>query len=386
MKYFQGSFRCDFYYILLTVHSKWVQTLLSLIGIMLFVTSLIVMISISQYTQKEILKEMGGVGINSIRISSNSDRALISQTHIHTIRQLLQSSGDLSVITKHKSQAVKSKQNHFKTEIFQADQNFLHVQKLALVQGRAFLLHDIQQSKHYAIISQSLAHKYHINIDDIVNIDAKIYKIIGIAKSKSYIDEYVYIPLYHHELLNQNSYFSQLIIDIKKSEDILYKLEKIKEIFATSEHIYSQLNFLSPFETLQQKMKTQEYFNTIILFIAIMSLVSSGSSIMHMLLSNISEQTREIGLMKALGAREFDIARLFFLHALVLTFFGLLLGIILAVIILSFFAFVQDKEFYLSMQALWSIVLVSMITGTLFGVFPALRAAKISPLEALKEH
>jgi putative ABC transport system permease protein len=122
---------------------------------------------------------------------------------------------------------------------------------------------------------------------------------------------------------------------------------------------------------------------------AAISLVVGGIGILNIMLATVAERTREIGLRKAVGASNSAIARQFLLEAGVLTFFGGIIGIIIGILLSYFISLLMrylgyDWAFVISW---WSVLLaigVSILTGVIFGLYPALKASRLNPIDALR--
>lgn len=375
--------RCDVRFVLLSLRAKWAATALSILGITLFTSSIIIMLSISEKSRQEILKDLGEVGINTIIIESKN--SIISQQQALSLKKRLHSRATLSVIHSVKKTTVKTKQRYKLATVLQTDNNYVKVQGLRVLHGRALLREDIVNNSASAMISDVLAKSLHVKLHDTININNRIYKTVAIISHKDHLEDFVITPLLRHHYLNERTFYSKISIDVLHEKQTLSILSEIKTFFDSHPNVKKQLSITSPIEVLSQQMKTHNRFNTLIIIIAVFSLLSSGSSIMHMLLSNISEQTREIGLIKALGATESRIISMFLFHALLLSIIGLVVGVILALFFLYLMAFLQNEIVMISFDALFSVSIITLISGILFGSYPALRAAKISPLVALKE-
>jgi putative ABC transport system permease protein len=139
-----------------------------------------------------------------------------------------------------------------------------------------------------------------------------------------------------------------------------------------------------PLELLRQKERTKKIFNIVLGSIAAISLVVGGIGIMNIMLATVTERTREIGIRRALGARRRDIIIQFLVETVILSGAGGILGVafgILVPLIVTHFAGMK------TIVTLWSPVLaftISALVGVVFGIYPALRAAKMDPVEALR--
>ena len=116
-----------------------------------------------------------------------------------------------------------------------------------------------------------------------------------------------------------------------------------------------------------------------------MSLVTGGVSVMNIMLSNINEQTREIGLRRAIGATQYRIIQYYLMYAILITTIGGFLGILLGFCLLLGIVIVSNIIFVFSIKALIASLLLSFLSGLFFGLYPAVRASKIEPMQALRD-
>ena len=139
-----------------------------------------------------------------------------------------------------------------------------------------------------------------------------------------------------------------------------------------------------PEALLRQSQQTQRIFNIVMGAIAGISLLVGGIGIMNIMLASILERTREIGIRRATGATRKDILGQFLLEAVILSFTGGLIGIILGFALTRIIAAYADWRTIVSLQSIFLAFWVSVGIGVIFGVFPARRAAMMNPIEALR--
>ena len=139
-----------------------------------------------------------------------------------------------------------------------------------------------------------------------------------------------------------------------------------------------------PEALLEQSRKTQRMFNIVMGAIAGISLLVGGIGIANIMLATVFERTREIGVRRAVGARKVDIRTLFLVESFAISIFGGLLGVVLGLVISKL---VAASAGWSTVVTLWSVVLafgVSMAVGIGSGLYPAIRAAELDPIDALR--
>jgi len=159
--------------------------------------------------------------------------------------------------------------------------------------------------------------------------------------------------------------------------------ELIRQIFS-SRHQAMDWELVVPKELLRQSQKTQAIFSIVMGSIAGISLLVGGIGIMNIMLANITERTREIGIRRALGARRRDITQQFLVETIVLTLAGGLIGIVLGILLARVVTQFSQWPTIVSGWSLFVAFGISAAVGLVFGIYPARKAANMDPIEALR--
>ena len=139
-----------------------------------------------------------------------------------------------------------------------------------------------------------------------------------------------------------------------------------------------------PEQLLEQKQKTQRIFNIVMGAIAGISLLVGGIGIMNIMLANILERTKEIGIRRAVGATKNDVLGQFMFEAIIISIIGGLLGIVVGYVMTSLISRYAEWNTIISATAVVLAFIVSVATGLLFGIYPAKKAAEKDPIESLR--
>ena len=160
--------------------------------------------------------------------------------------------------------------------------------------------------------------------------------------------------------------------------------EVVRGILNSSHHNAGDFSVIVPAELLAQQKRTEQLFNTVMVAIASISLLVGGIGIMNIMLAAILERTREIGVRRAVGARRSDIIRQFVIEATLISFAGGLLGVVLGFVISQLIAWLAGWSTIVTVSSILLAFVVSISVGLIFGIYPAVKAARLDPVEAIR--
>ena len=177
--------------------------------------------------------------------------------------------------------------------------------------------------------------------------------------------------------------YHEVVIRVEDVAQVESRAEALRHLMK-SNHKKDDWRIIVPIELLKQAERTKQIFSIVLGSIAAISLLVGGIGIMNIMLASVTERTREIGIRRALGARQADIVVQFLIETVLLAGVGGLLGVVLG---LGIPMAVQHFAGVTTIIKMWSPVLafsISVLTGVAFGIYPASRAAKMNPVEALR--
>jgi putative ABC transport system permease protein len=181
-----------------------------------------------------------------------------------------------------------------------------------------------------------------------------------------------------------NSALSEVIVQVQSEDAADATSSVIRSILHRQHKGIRDYEIIIPAELLKQSQQTQRIFNIVMAAIASISLLVGGIGIMNIMLATVSQRTREIGVRRCIGATRWDIIRQFMLEAMVITCAGGLIGVVMGVGGARAISIYANWRTVVSMQAIILSFSVSAIVGIVFGLYPAVRAALVDPIEALR--
>jgi len=175
----------------------------------------------------------------------------------------------------------------------------------------------------------------------------------------------------------------ELTVKVNTLEEVTSAAQALKAVLQRN-HPKKDYQMIVPLELLKRAERTKQIFNIVLGSIAAISLLVGGIGIMNIMLASVTERTREIGIRRALGARRRDIVIQFLVETVILSGTGGILGVVLGLIIPFIVSHAAGMK---TIVTFWSPMLaftISALVGVVFGIYPAIRAAKMDPVEALR--
>jgi putative ABC transport system permease protein len=210
------------------------------------------------------------------------------------------------------------------------------------------------------------------------------------SSSSSDVNNNIYIPLKSSMLRLEDSYsdvrdeIDGIYLAMSDKSNLSEAAQVIHAVLDSSHHGADDYSVIVPAELLAQQKRTEQMFNTVMVAIASISLLVGGIGIMNIMLASILERTREIGLRRAVGARQSDIIRQFVVEATMISFAGGTIGVVFGFFISRVIAWLAGWSTIVTFSSIALAFLVSISVGLVFGIYPATKAARLDPVEAIR--
>lgn len=383
---------------------------LTILGIVIGIASVITMVAIGQGSTASIQSRIESLGSNLLVISPGSQKNYGSMVR--------NSSGSASTLTLDDAEAIKSEVNNLKsiapvissrkqviykgnntnTSIYGIDTVYEAVKSIEVSSGSFISQAQIDNVSKVAVLGPTVSSTLFGESVDPIGLKVKIggteFTVIGVTQSKgtsgtSSADDIIYIPITvaKHYFTGNNS-VSTINVEVSSAKnmdqaeaDIQALLLKRHDIASADSADFSIMNQADIMDTMSSISGT---LTLLLGAIAGISLLVGGIGIMNMMLTTVTERTREIGLRKSLGARSKDINNQFLLESISLTFIGGIIGIILGLLASYLVSKFGSTATVVSVQSVLLSFFVSAGIGIIFGYYPAQRASKLNPIEALR--
>jgi len=204
------------------------------------------------------------------------------------------------------------------------------------------------------------------------------------------LNSLIYVPLYAAIYRLEDTYsdtrdeIDGIYLRLDPSTDSVYAADVVRGILNTSHRSAGDFSVIVPAELLAEQRRTERLFSTVMVAIASISLLVGGIGIMNIMLASILERTREIGVRRAVGARQRDIIRQFLIEAILISFVGGAMGLLFGFGMSRLIAWLAGWSTIVTLSSVLLAFLVSVSVGLVFGIYPAVKAARLDPVEAIR--
>ncbi len=385
------------------------RTALATLGIIIGIASVVAMLAIGRGAQKAIEEQVSALGTNllSLRPLNPKSAKNINQTYrkftLEDYQALLQLSNNQSPIQNVDAQAygtvsVGYGSANAYTDLIAATANNQAMENNTPIAGRFFTEEENQNRSRVALIGQTVVKNLFPEgtnpVGSTIKLNRSDFTVIGVLPAKGSTafkdrDDVILVPL--QTGLNRvlgKKYPNSLMVAMrnpKESEQVSAILEQTlrdRRRLPANESSDFEIRNLNEIQELYTK--TTQIISSMLAAIAAISLLVGGIGIMNVMLVAVKERTREVGLRKALGAKNKDILVQFLLEATVIGILGGLLGISLGIGLSWIATYIFSWPALVSTTAIMIACLFSIAVGILFGLWPAKHAARLSPIEALR--
>ena len=383
---------------------------LTMLGIVIGIASVIAMTAIGQGAQNSVSSSIQSMGANLLMIMPGAARSFGGPSAGRGGAQSL-TLGDADAIASQISNAVgvvrevsSRKQviaasTNTNTSIVGTEPSYLSVRNVAIDEGNFISDQNVTDGAKVAVLGPTTRDDLFGAgttgvIGQIIRINGMQYNVIGITVAKggsgfSNADDVIYIPYTTAQrYLSGNKYLSEIDVQAASSDVSTQVQDDITALLLSRHNIVdptkADFNVLNEASIIATASSVTGTFTTLLAAVASISLIVGGIGIMNMMLTTVTERTREIGLRKAIGAKKSDINKQFLVEAIMLTFIGGTIGIILGWLISFGVTYLGILQASVSISSIILAFCVSTGIGIIFGYYPARRAAQLNPIDALR--
>lgn len=373
------------------------RSVLALIGIAIGSSSVVAMINIGSNAAEEASMIFKGMGVTTLvaQLPESTRVGSVARLTLDTDQLRAWVPNLLNIApTAQTGSSVTFKGRTQYTQLVGSTAELPGAMGLTLREGR--FLSAFDQGDTYAVVGHRLAEDLctaadPLRIGDRIRVDDYLFQVIGILRNQPdsllipvRANDSLFIPLAGMRRLNDSVHIRDVIIRVAAQQDISATAaaltDPLKRLSGAQD-----VDMMIPQQLMEGMTRQTRTFAYLLMALGGLSLIGSGTGVMNVMLMNVSSRRREIGVRMALGARRRDIRNLFMFEAITLTAVGALCGGLLGIACAFTYANVSDWTFFLAPLSLPLGVLSTLLVGVFFGLYPAMLASRLQPVEALRD-
>jgi len=383
------------------------RSTLSALGIVFGVAAVVAMLSVGEGARREILAEVGRLGVNRVTVRAG---ALSRSTEAEAGK--LQSPGlslaDAEAISevspnvlslapvRTASEQIANGERRAEATILATTPSFARTEELALAGGRFVADADVSDAKRVIVLGHELREllfPYDEPVGSGVRMGGEWFSVVGALEPRERsrqggrmsgrnLNRVAFVPL--SCMPRDRGLLDEIAVRIDDAGKVRDSARLIESVVRRRHRGALDFELVVPQELLAGYERARFQFNVVVGAVAALSLLVGGIGIMNIMLANVSERIREIGIRRSLGASREDITRQFLAEALMLTTVGGIAGIVLGFALALGISIYAGWPTAVSLRAIAAALVLAAATGIGFGLYPAVQAARSSPVEALR--
>ncbi len=373
------------------------RSFLTILGVVIGVVAIVVLVSIGQGANSSVVESIEGMGTNLITANINARR--MNPIDLDSLNELAQNEA-ISYVAPISSVSgtVKAGTTTYDDGVVQGTTpGYESIRNWTVAEGRFLQQPDIDNRSFVAVIGSEAATEMYGTthaVGETFSLNGYTITVVGVleavgSSASGSNDNQILIPFTLAQRLSNQTSISSFYVSAASSAQVEQAQAAVESYLEKAFENYNTRSFgtqYSVFNQTEMLSTLSETTNTLTLMlggIAAISLLVGGIGIMNIMLVSVSERTREIGIRKAIGAARGNILMQFLIESLVVSLMGGLLGLAISVVAVKALAPVLQITLTIPVNVAWMAIAFSVFIGVVFGMYPANKASKLRPIEAL---
>ena len=390
------------------------RTALTLLGMVFGVGAVIAMLAVSEGGKRQALEMIEGMGLRNVIVEARDlDREALNEVRKHSaglnvrdaeaVLRTLPFVEDWAGSRRFRTWSLFSREGHSRSTVFAVSPDYFDLSSLEAGQGELFTAQDNRSFAQVAVLGSSAARDLFPNggaVGQHVKVNHLWLEVVAVLRDRQLSEsqfqgrdvggeaDHIYLPLEtglarlkREDLASE---LDELKLRLISGMDPAQASPAIEQLLTRRHSEQNDFEVIVPARLMEQHRRTQRIFTIVMSAVAGISLLVGGIGIMNIMLASVMERKSEIGLLRAVGAKEVDIIRQFLVEASVIAMIGAAIGVLLGVVLAYTIAAFAGWAVAWSLLVILVAVLVCVSIAVGFGVYPAVSAARMNPVLALQ--
>jgi putative ABC transport system permease protein len=392
------------------------RSMLTMLGMICGVAAVVAMLSIGAGAQQQVMAFIENLGVRNLIIEAreatdwqtmNKMRALspgLTFNDMRLVRANVPAIAALSPRKRFTPTALLPRPGRDMPVVFGVAPEYQAIAGLDIADGRFFDDDDTRRAAPVAVLGDGIADALFPSSSPLgqhIKVNEQWLRVIGVTRPQMTAprgtaglpaddrNNLIYVPVWTAilRLEDQTSAFKDeidgLFVQVANTDASPVAAEAIRGLLDETHRRAGDYSLVVPAELLAEQRRTQQIFQMVMVAIASISLLVGGIGIMNIMLASVLERTREIGVRRAVGARQVEVIRQFLIEATIISGLGGLVGVVVGILISRLVAYFAEWTTVITPFSVVLAFTVSVAVGLLFGVYPARKAARLDPVKAL---
>ncbi len=373
-----------------SIKGNKLRAFLTMLGIIIGVASVISIVAIGKGSSADVQDQIGNLGTDTLTVNITGSDVTYKEEDAETIRDV---TGVTSIApTVSGRVTVKNGQTTAQAAMTGTTSSYLDVRNLNLQKGRFIADLDHEHHTKVVVLGSDTAETlfgFGDAVGEYVKINGSSYKVVGVLQSTgsslgSNGDSTIFVPLSTGQRLAGTTSIASVYVQVENADMMNFIQKRIEQAVYENVGDTDDYSVSTQEDLMETASSISDTMTMLLAGSAAISLVVGGIGIMNIMLVSVSERTREIGIRKAIGAKRSNILFQFLIESITLSMLGGLIGIAVGLIAAESYSIITNSTILLSLPAILFSFAFSLFVGVVFGVFPAIKASKLDPIEALR--